>query len=373
MPNDSERRIQTRSSDLQLPARALVALWLASAAGACVAAEPAAGAGDGSSSAVTRHELGADESTIDGDVEIRTQAEADALGCATVIHGSLSVRPDEPVVTLPNLVEVTGDVRIEVEDTMPDDFQPAEVAALPMLQHVGGSLRFHHFNGHYGSDVQIDLPMLTSLSGNLSLTLSSFNTQVDGLPALASVGGNLDIEAEGDCYIGGLLEALVSIDGDLRIHAHGAGSSGDILRGLKRVGGDVQLESLGGQYPDVLNHLESVGGFLRLRNTYWIEDHFPALLSVGGPFVVEGNRMSSTDAAQVGASNLSIGALALKQTPLKTLPLAASARVSSNGSITIEDNTQLCQSSVDAFIAAQEAAGWAGVLSVAGNDGSCSP
>jgi hypothetical protein len=47
--------------------------------------------------------------------------------------------------------------------------------------------------------------------------------------------------------------------------------------------------------------------------------------------------------------------------------------IADTGAITIEDNAFICQISVDAFVTAQLAAGWADSLSTANNTGSGAP
>lgn len=315
-------------------------------------------------------------STKLGDVTVTTQAEADALACVKRIEGSLTVQPVEPLVQLPVLAEVTGDVLIEVEDTTSEMFSPAEVVELSMLSSIGGTLRFHHLNGMYGSDVRIGLPALTTLPGDLELALSSFNGYNKGLDALAAVGGDVHILGRGDYYPLELLQNLRRIAGSLTVETSGAGSSGGILPRVLEVGGDVELLSLrhvasGNSFVE----LQTVGGGLRLRNTYVSDSTFPQLTRVASRFVLENDGASALPESVVfgSASGISLGALTITNTGLSVMPFSTTARVDRAGAIRVQNNADLCQASVDTFVATQQLAGWSGPLTVAGNTGACVP
>jgi hypothetical protein len=309
-----------------------------------------------------------------GDVVLTTQAEADALACVTEIDGNLTVRPTESVVRLPALQEVSGDVLIEVNDTTAGDFSTAERADLPALTTIGGTLHFHHLMGGYGSTVELGLPALTALAGDLDLVLSSFNGDSEGLAALASVAGNLTITAVGDLYVSDLLPALTQVQGDVLVQSN-AGSSGYILNQLESVGGTLELISLSRLAQPSFDNLTAVGGDLRMAGVYSDVSRFPSLSDVGGTLALDGDSAASIPAtALIGsAGGLSIGALRIDDTSRPIVPLPAATQLSPTGSVVVTDNALMCQASVDAFIAAREAEGWTGPLTVSGNTGPCAP
>jgi hypothetical protein len=319
-------------------------------------------------------QLRAGAGTITGDVQITTQAEADALACATIIDGNLTVRPAAPVVSLPNLQQVTGNVLIEVEDPGPS-FSTAEQADLPALHTIGGNLQFHHLDGAYGVTVNLGLPALTSLAGDMELLLSSFNGQNSGPANLQTVAGNVSIMASGDFYGGSMLTSLQSVGGNLAVATTGAGSSGAILNGLESVGGNLTIDRLRFLRDPVFTGLQSVGGGMTLTNCSWAVARFPALGTIGGTLRVENPSDGSAPpgAPVIGSASLSMGGVELVTSFLATMPFPAAATVATSGDITIVDNAHLCQTSVDAFVTAQQAAGWSGTLTVSNNTGSCSP
>jgi hypothetical protein len=313
-------------------------------------------------------ELRAGAAVVTGDVVITTQAEADALACATIIDGDLTVRPAAPVVSLPNLEQVTGNVLIEVEDPSPGS--DAERADLPALRTIGGNVRFHHLTPNYNVTVDLGLPALTSLSGDLALDIRSFNGRHIGPENLQSVAGNVTIAANGDLYARELLAALQTIGGDLVVTTV-AGSSANILVSVRAVGGNVTLQGLdviGAGH--VLDALQSVGGDLTVRDIAWVGPGFLSLVSVGGTLHV-GSAPSAPPGSRLGGASLSVGALEMSGTQFTIMPFPAATTVGASGAITIIDNPDLCQASVDTFVAAQREAGWAGTLTVSGNAGSC--
>jgi hypothetical protein len=320
--------------------------------------------------------LKAASTTWAGDVTVTTQAEADTLACVSKIQGNLAIRPAESVVHLPALQEVTGDVSIEVHDTTAADFSAVELAQLPELTTIGGSLRFHHLLGHYASALEIGLPALTTLPGDLELVLSSFNGHNHGLDALQTVAGNVTIQASGDFYAFSLLPALSQIQGDLLVQTSAAGSSGNVLNQLVSVGGDVNLISLRSLAQESFSSLTTVGGDLRLESVYSIDPRFGALTTVGGTLALEAENYGGTlpaDALIGNAVALSLGALTVRDTSRPTIPLTSATQIVPSGAIAVTDNAVMCQDAVDAFVAALQAEGWLGPLTLSGNAGPCPP
>jgi hypothetical protein len=321
-------------------------------------------------------EIVAGTSTVLGDVEVTTQSEADALACATTIDGNLTVRPAQQVVSLPNLQQVTGNLLIEVEDGAVggSGVVEAEQADLPALTSVGGDVHFSHLDGGYNVGVNLGLPALTMVQGDLILGLSSFNGYNIGLSAVQAVAGNLTIVAEGDFYAPSLLVSLTSVAGDLSVSTSSAGSSGYVLNNLENVGGNVSLDALRNFAQPILNGLHTVGGDLSILGSYWIGARLNALTSVAGTLHIGGYLGGALPpGASMGGATLAMGALSLIDSHFDELPFNAATSIASSGAITIEDNALLCQASVDAFVTAQLADGWAGPLNASNNTGSCAP
>lgn len=321
-------------------------------------------------------ELTAGGTTVVGDIEVTTQAEADALGCATTIEGNLTVRPSEQIVSLPNLQQVTGNVVIEVEDGAVggSGIVEAEQADLPALTSVGGDVHFSHVDAGANVGVKVGLPALTVLQGDLILELGSFNGYNIGLAALPAVAGDVSIVARGDFYAPSLLVSLASVAGDLSVSTSGAGSSGNLLNSLESVGGNVTLDALRAFAQPILGSLHTVGGDFTVLGSYWTGARLDALTSVAGELHVGGYLGGPLPpGASMGGATLAIGALSLIDSHFDELPFSPATSIATGGAITIEDNALLCQTSVDSFVAAQLAAGWSGSLTTANNTGSCAP
>jgi hypothetical protein len=321
-------------------------------------------------------ELNAGGSTVVGDIEVTTQAEADALVCVTTIEGNLTVRPGEQVVSLPNLQQVTGNLVIEVEDGAVggSGIVEAEQADLPALTSVGGDVQFSHVEAGADVGVSLGLPALTAVQGDLVLGLSSFNGHNIGLPALQSVAGDVTIVAKGDFYAPSLLVSLTSVAGDLSVSTSSAGSSAHLLNSLESVGGSVSLDSLRNFAHPILNSLDSVGGDFTILGSYWTGARLISLTSIAGRLHVGGYLgVPIPPGASMGGATLAIGGLSLIDSHFDELPFNPATSIAGTGAITVEDNALLCQASVDAFVTAQVAAGWAGSLSTSNNTGSCAP
>lgn len=321
-------------------------------------------------------ELFAAADTHVGDIEVNTQTEANALVCVTTIDGDLTVRPEQQVVSLPNLEQVTGNLVIEVEDGAVggSGVVEAEQADLPALTSVGGDVHFSHLAGGYGVGVNLGLPALTAVQGDLVLGLSSFNGYNIGLSAVQAVDGDLTIVAKGDFYAPSLLVSLTSVAGDLSVSTSSAGSSGHVLGNLQSVGGSVSLDALRSFSQPVLNGLHTVGGDLTILGSYWIGARLVALTSVAGTLHIGGYLGGALPPGiSMGGATLAVGALTLSDSHFNALPFNPATSIASSGAVTIEDNALLCQASVDAFVTAQAAAGWTGSLTSSNNTGACAP
>jgi hypothetical protein len=321
-------------------------------------------------------ELTGGGSTRVGDIEVTTQAQADALACVTTIDGNLTVRPGEQVVSLPDLQEVTGNLVIEVEDGAVggSGIVEAEQADLPALTSVGGDVHFSHVDAGDDVGVNLGLPALTAVPGDLVLGLSSFNGYNIGLSALQSVAGDVTIVAKGDFYAPSLLVSLTSVAGDLSVSTWGAGSSAHLLNNLATVGGSVSLDGLRAFAYPILNGLASVGGDFTILGSYWIGARLVSLTSVAGTLHVGGYLGGGLPPGiSMGGATLALGGLSLIDSHFDQLPFNAATSIASAGVITVQDNAGLCQASVDAFVATQVAAGWGGTPSTSNNTGSCAP
>lgn len=148
----------------------------------------------------------------------------------------------------------------------------------------------------------------------------------------------------------GALESLITVGGELRVTDSYLVPGSTCFESVASVGGDLVLSSLAG-----LITVDSFGPQL------------PSLTSVGGTLDIEG-ASGFTDLDLIGASaGLWLGGLSLDGNGSLVDATAPLLAVDSSGSIAITNNASLCQSDAQAFVAAQAAAGWAGVATVSGN------
>ena len=183
-----------------------------------------------------------------GNVIISTQADADAVACVGTIQGSLSVldNPAALSISLPNLLEVTGDVDL-VYSRDPASVPPyptLRVIDLPELVTIGGSLSAD-YPGLGGDIANLDLHLenVASVGGDVTLTANTFNLDLAGLDGLTTIPGDLTVVSTGSDYTAyGWLGSLTSVGGDVSLET--GNTSVGLWSNLESVGGDLTLEDL---------------------------------------------------------------------------------------------------------------------------------
>ncbi len=313
-----------------------------------------------------------------GNVVISTQADADALMCVGTIEGSLSVvdNPAAPSISLPNLLEVTGDVDL-VYSRDPSSVPPYPTIReidLPQLTTIGGSLSADYPGlGGDISDLDLHLENVSSVGGDVTLTATTFNLDLAGLDGLTTIPGDLTVVSQGSDYTAyGWLGSLTSVGGDLYLEA--GNTSTGLWSDLESVGGDLTLQDA--LLPPGTNNfaaLQTVGGDLSLLNLDAIAHlalpvQFPSLLDVGGTVRLED--LSNFEYLAIGdaAAGLDVGAMDLDGNSLEQLEPTHWV-VGSGGTISITNDSTLSTCQVDAFAATQGTLGWVGTLVNTGNTG----
>ena len=316
-------------------------------------------------------------STHVGDVVISTQAEADAFACTTEIDGSLTIADSaELSIALPDLQSVAGDVTLVLsrDPVSPGTNPVVRDIDAPMLGTIGGSL-FVSYPGNGGdlADVDIGLPALTTIGADVSIDLTTFNADMDGLTALATIPGDLSIISSGSDYThGGLLSSLVDVGGDVTFET--SNTTTGLLDDLTQVGGSISIT--GAFFPPGatnLTELLTVGGDLQLASMDLItvsgfDNQFPLLTDIGGDLDIE--QAGLGDLLVGDPLGITIGGLRLHDNGTLSDLDAPNVTVSTTGPITITDNTNLGDCNAQAFVDDQAALGWVGTATVSGN-GTC--
>lgn len=320
--------------------------------------------------------------TMRGDFTVKTQADAAAASCVRVVDGNFSLLADytptpsdrsDHVVSMPNLVEVTGDV------------------------HATASPRFAPNQGNFGVALP-DAPSLDTIGGDLTLEVTDPDARhrvdsghhfVFGFASLQALAHNVQVnnafaETEMDT-----LANLTSIDGGLTITwTAPAEFHGDkFFPQLARIGGEFELV-----YNDLVNtllpELTEVGSFkimapsgatsgahLGISHTLFFPKlatvaatfsanlyggcAFPALTRIGAfrePAGACGNVVAS--------SSLSVGSIDIENSSCGGIPLPMNTVVDPGGSIVIQNNARLCDCQVQGFLTG---IGRNGTASISGN------
>jgi len=195
-----------------------------------------------------------------GDLIIKTKADAQKYADVTEVSGYLSIRADAK---LDALASVGGDLYIYAD------------AKLDALTSVGGYLSIY-------ADAKLDAPELTSVGGGLSIHADA------KLDALTSVGGYLSIYADAK------LDALASVGGDLYINADAK------LDALTSVGGGLYIHA-----DAKLDALASVGGGLYIHADAKLDA--PELTSVGGDLYIHADaKLDAPELFVKGFSNFKV-------------------------------------------------------------------
>lgn len=313
------------------------------------------------------------DAIYEGDVTISTQAEADTFACYTGIDGDLTIADDsaELSISLPNLVEVTGDLSIEYSRDPSGGYTPT-IRSVDMLalETVGGNVTLHYPGDP--SDLaswDVGLENVMTVGGDVSVTAETFNATISGLDSLTSIPGDLTATSTGDDYtIGGLLGSLTSVEGDVTVASDNTTTG--MFNGLASVGGSLFIE--GCYLPpgaSNLTGLTSVAGDVELRSMTLVTvaslgNQFPALTSVGGTFDAESAGMDDLLIGDGAATSL--GGLRLDSMGLDELT-STWITVDPAGAITITNNSPLTDCEAEDYV---DAIGWPGTPTISGN-GAC--
>lgn len=313
-----------------------------------------------------------------GNVVISTQADADALACVGTIEGSLSVvdNPAALSITLPDLLEVTGDVDLVYsrDPGTVGQFPTIRAIELPELATIGGSLSAD-YPGLGGDIANLDLHLenVASIGADVTVTANTFNLDLSGLDGLTTIPGDLTVVSSGSDYTAyGWLASLTSVGGD--VYLESGNTSVGLWSNLEDVGGDLTLQDVF-LPPSTSNFaaLQTVGGDLSLLDLdaialLGLPVQFPSLFDVGGTLRL--HDLSNFEYLAIGdaAAGLDVGAMDLDGNSLEQLEPTHWV-VGSGGTISITNDSGLSTCQVDAFATTQSGLGWTGMLVNTGNTG----
>jgi hypothetical protein len=328
-----------------------------------------------------------------GDVTISTAQDATPYACVTRINGNLTVNNGQTaLVALPNLHDVTGNVNVTLNryidfSTNPPTFVTGRFDS-PILKTIGGNLELHNtkaagIGGSSQSLFDFGLNAVTSVWGEIWVDNAAFPANIKALNALRTHTGDMLLDwGANDVVSEVLLSSLETQNGDLEIRVNPFARR--MLHALTKVSGDLTLlpDNPAGTFRiegGFLDALQQVGGDLTLER--WLPSsgtcaQLAALTNLGGTLHIEQSGNASGHAlGSSGAQHLSVGSLELLNGTGASLPFASDFEVRGAGSVTISDNPQLCQCTVDALLLQLQGAGWSGSATTVNNgaQASCMP
>lgn len=308
-----------------------------------------------------------------GDLTVVTPADAANWQCLETVYGDLVVdESDLSEISLPALETVTGDVTLVFtrEDM---GFWPAvRVIDLPVLASIGGSLFIESPAPIPSQNVTLDVGMdaLTSLGGDLDISVESFNVDMGGLQSLATMTGSLRFDnfETGDTAMHGFLESLTTV-GNVEL-IFGSTIFG-VLEDLQTVNGNFSMlhGNVDFESNASLTALTTVSGDFTIDGVRLLGDDgdpvFPSLSTVGGTLTYRDVRQRS--ALSFGAPVLAVGGLSVEDNLELTEVGGDNLQLTPSGGLSFTGNTNLCSSSISAFAATLP--GWTGTLVDVGNAG----
>lgn len=315
-----------------------------------------------------------------GNVTITSQAQANAFACVGTIDGDLTIAPSSPTtITLPSLVTVSGSVSLSLPVQAPPTGSVVQARCgspaastyasiitrvqLPALVEIAGDLDIDVPSTGVattaGEPIELDLDALTDLGGDLSLSFATPAITPCGLASLPAVAGDLDIGFDqGDVGASNLLASLSSADGQVTVT--GGYTVGGLLPELEQAGA-LLLQDIVNLNPSTsLSGLTTVDGDVVIRD---LPNPVVQGLTSAGALVVDDTSIPSL--SFVGSNAVTTSALTLTRNGnLSDLGSAAASDVSfsSNASLTIgtgaQANASLTSAEICEFVAQQVANGW---------------
>jgi len=286
--------------------------------------------------------------------------------CVQQVTGDLTITEDAPeVVPLNSLTQIGGNVDFNYSCPKPQFGQtPYERRTIdaPVLTSIGGSALLTARRDLGPKQVPQGLHAVTSVGGDITLTLRDANPQV--FNGLTSHTGNVTIQGfvNGtlDIYAGGSFQNLTSVTGDLLVRRfHNANS---FLQAVQTVNGSVTVGDVRLYPSPSFDSVHTITDNLVFDATKSLGGPWPTSATVGGElrFV----NQTYTQLSSMPATLTTVAGLRLENNP-NLADLSAVAFQLGAGDVFISGNPSLPQCEVDAFLAAQTAGGWTGTAFVA--------
>ncbi len=308
--------------------------------------------------------------TYVGNLTIDDAGDVATHGCVQAVQGDLTIAgPWTLDVAMPALQSVSGDLSVDYPRQPNETHPEVRAAQLPALTTVGADLILTSAHPGGGSQI-VSMPYgmnaLTTIGGDIDINVETFNTSASGFSALTHHAGNLSV-VTGTGDTSGFFNALLSVDGDVYLDL--GHTLVTIMGSLQTVGGDFTLLD-GNPTPGVLDALASVGGDFTLGTVAFngppAQLFFPALADVTGRVTLD---TTNLDVVNIGATPLQAGALTLTTNAGIDDLGPGDVQVIGGGSIEFINNSNLCLSTINAFLAGQ--LGWNGGSVISGNDDGC--
>lgn len=308
--------------------------------------------------------------TYVGNMTIDDPSDLQTYACVEQVQGSLTVAgPWTLDVEMPLVQSVTGNLSIEYP-RQPNQTTPiVRAPQLPALTSVGADLTLnspHPGGGGQLVNIAYGMNALTSVGGDLGISVQSFNTSASGLGGLTQVDGDLSV-VTGTGDTDGYLNALQNVDGNVFLDL--GHTVAGVLGALQTVGGGFTLQD-GNPVPGVLDALTSVGGDFTLGTISFngppSQLFFPQLGAVAGRIVLSNTSLSQ---ANFGGTSLQATGLTVDSNGGLTGLGPANFQISGSGSIEFTNNSNLCLSTINGFLAGQPS--WTGAAVLFGNDDGC--
>jgi hypothetical protein len=308
-----------------------------------------------------------------GNVNISRVEDVEQWKCLQTLDGNLTAYAPSsylPGFTLPALNSITGSVTI---DYSPPGFRglgPPQVRDInfPALTTIGGGVNASFTNsGIVGPVIDVDMPLMTSLGGDITATIQHSSPNLKGLSGLITMPGNVSLHGVSDLFAFQFLNHLEHVSGNVLIDS--GNSTGGMFGALVSIDGNLVL-----QHPLLyatfgFGNLQTIGGSFQLLATEWppMGPHlFGQLASVGGALTV--SEVGPHDFSRLGAASLNVGGLTVTNADLCSMN-AAALHVATGGAITITGNAHLTNADANAFVTAQQLAGWTGPMPMVSGNG----